>query len=187
MPASAKSALPFFHVLQDDLRIAFVDDDPILREFALVHLATDTAEVKAAGDGEEALALLDAWPADIMLLDLEMPRLDGFQVLERLRADPRHRELPVIVVTGREDIAAIDRAFASGATSFVPKPLNWRLLSYQIRYVLRASEAEAAARRRMEELARQTVRLLGRVTAPDAALGDLKALLEPLAGRGEAA
>ena len=81
-------------------------------------------------------------------LDLEMPRLDGFEVLERLRADPVTRELPVIVVTGREDVAAIDRAFEAGATSFLVKPINWRLLSYQIRYVMRAGRNEAAIRTR---------------------------------------
>jgi CheY-like chemotaxis protein len=74
MSASSEPAQPFFHVLQDELRVLFVDDDPILREFALVHLSTDKAEVKAVGDGDEALALLADWPADIVLLDLEMPR-----------------------------------------------------------------------------------------------------------------
>ena len=106
--------------------------------------------------------MLADWPADILLLDLEMPRMDGFEVLSRLRAEAgRLRNLPVIVVTGREDIDAIDRAFAAGATSFVSKPLNWRLLSYQIRYVRRAYEAEQAARAavqaadiRLAELAR---------------------------------
>ncbi len=144
--------------------------------------------VTAVSDGDEALALLETWSPDVMLLDLEMPRMDGFEVLARLRADERHRELPVIVVTGREDIAAIDRAFAAGATSFVAKPLNWRLLSYQIRYVRRAGEAERGARRRTAELARQTVSLLGLVRSPDPVLAELKSMLEPLAGeRREAA
>ncbi len=135
----------FFYVLQDALRILFVDDDPIMREFALVHLSTDKAQVTLATDGVEALESVAATPPDIMLLDLEMPRLDGFEVLARLRADPATRELPVIVVTGREDVAAIDRAFEAGATSFLVKPINWRLLSYQIRYVMRAGRTEPAA------------------------------------------
>src|SRR5580658_6624394 len=171
MPASSEQQQPFFHVLQDELRVLFVDDDPILREFALVPLTTDKAEVKTVGDGDEALALLADWPADILLLDLEMPRVDGFEVLSRLAEAGRLRELPVIVVTGREDIAAIDRAYAAGATSFVSKPLNWRLLSYQIRYVRRAYETEKASRAavqaadsRLAELARQTSRLLSLAT-----------------------
>ncbi len=187
MPASSEIRQPYFPVLQDNLRILLVDDDPILREFALVHLATETAEVKVVGDGDEALALLARWPADIVLLDLEMPRMDGFEVLKRLSESDALRDLPVIVVTGREDIGAIDRAYAAGATSFVAKPLNWRLLSYQIRYVRRAREAEQTARRRLAELARQTSRLIamaqgdGQRTNP--ALDALKAMLELLAQR----
>ena len=199
MPASSEQQQPFFHVLQDELRVLFVDDDPILREFALVHLTTDKAEVKAVGDGDEALALLADWPADILLLDLEMPRVDGFEVLGRLGEAGRLRDLPVIVVTGREDIAAIDRAYAAGATSFVSKPLNWRLLSYQIRYVRRAYETEkasraalAAADRRLSDLARQTSQLLALATGGDGALNrsvatDLRSMLEPLSRRTPAA
>ena len=195
MPASSEPQQPFFHVLQDELRVLFVDDDPILREFALVHLSTDKAEVRAAGDGDEALALLADWPTDIVLLDLEMPRLDGFEMLRQLGENEHLRDLPVIVVTGREDIAAIDRAYAAGATSFVSKPLNWRLLSYQIRYVRRACEAEQTARAavraadgRLADLAGQTSRLLS--LAIDAkgdlnrsVVADLKSMLEPLSRR----
>jgi CheY-like chemotaxis protein len=143
----------FFYVLRDGLKIIFADDDPILREFAQVHLTTDTAEVRTAADGREALDLLEAYPADAMLLDLEMPAMDGFEVLERLRADPRFVDLPVIVVTGREDIAAVDRAFQAGATSFVVKPINWRLISHQLLYVHRTAMAERA--RRQSEIALQ--------------------------------
>ena len=132
----------FFYVLQDATRILFVDDDPIMREFAVVHLSTDRAEVILAKDGIEALQDIATGAPDVVLLDLEMPRMDGFEVLAKLRSEPATRDLPVIVVTGREDIAAIDRAFEAGATSFLVKPINWRLLSYQIRYVLRAGRGE---------------------------------------------
>lgn len=131
----------FFYVLEETARILFVDDDPILREFAQVNLASPTASVDVAENGAVALErLIEGY--DIVLLDLEMPVLDGFDTLAAIRANPRTRDLPVIVQTGREDVEAIDRAFRLGATSFVTKPLNWRLLSYQILYVLRASRAE---------------------------------------------
>jgi DNA-binding response OmpR family regulator len=151
----------FFYVLQDALKIIFVDDDPILREFAVVNLTTEHATVATAADGEEALRVIEAFEPDIMLLDLEMPNMDGFEVLERLRASETWRRLPVIVVTGREDVGAVDRAFQAGATSFVVKPLNWRLLSYQIRYVQRAavSEAKLAAQIASGDAARQLERL----------------------------
>lgn len=131
----------FFYVLDESARILFVDDDPILREFAQVNLASPAASIDVAENGAEALErLTEAF--DIVLLDLEMPVLDGFDTLAAIRANPRTRDLAVIVQTGREDVEAIDRAFRLGATSFVTKPLNWRLLSYQMLYVLRASCAE---------------------------------------------
>lgn len=140
----ADDAGSFFYVLEDPVRILFADDDPILREFAVVHLSTQTARIEIAEDGAAALDSLDRNPCDILLLDLEMPKVDGFEVLKRLRASERYKRLPVIVVTGREDVAAIDRAFAAGASSFIVKPINWRLLSYQIRFVHRSAKAEAS-------------------------------------------
>jgi len=132
----------FFYVLEDQVRILFVDDDPIMREFAVVHLSTDKAEVVVGADGVDALKAIETAEFDVVLMDLEMPNMDGFEALVRIRADERTRRLPVIVVTGREDVSAIDRAFQAGATSFLAKPINWRLLSYQVRYVHRTHKSE---------------------------------------------
>ncbi|WGM32584.1 response regulator [Brevundimonas sp. NIBR11] len=136
----------FFYVLDEDARLLFVDDDPILREFAQVNLATASAVVDVAEDGLAALEMLQRQRYDLLLVDLEMPRMDGYTLLEHLRADPATAYLPIIVETGREDVQAIDRAYRAGATAFVTKPLNWRLLAYQIRFTLRAARAEATAR-----------------------------------------
>jgi DNA-binding response OmpR family regulator len=153
MAHNAAADNPFFYVLREAVHILFVDDDPIMREFATVHLASDMGRVSVAADGQEALDAIAADPPDIMLLDLEMPRMDGFETLAHLRADPSVAPIPVIVVTGREDISAIDRAFDAGATSFLVKPINWRLLSYQVNYVRRAHQAERAAEDLQRELA----------------------------------
>ncbi|HYD46597.1 MAG TPA: response regulator [Phenylobacterium sp.] len=136
----------FFYVLQEDLKVLYVDDDPILREFAVVHLSSEHAQVRTAEDGLDALQQLEVETPELVLLDLEMPRMDGFETLQRLRADPRFVHLPVIVVTSREDAAAIDRAYELGATFFTVKPINWRLLSYEVRYVHRAHMAELSLR-----------------------------------------
>ncbi len=136
----------FFYVLEDDARLLFVDDDPILREFAQVNLAAPSTVIDVAAGGEEALQRMGEQRYDVVLLDLEMPGTDGFAVLARMREDPALRDMAVIVQTGREDVEAIDRCFHLGATSFVMKPLNWRLLTYQIRYVLRAERRATAER-----------------------------------------
>ena len=128
----------FFYVLDEEARVLFVDDDPILREFAQVNLTSPTTSVDVASNGVEALERLKTQAYDIVLMDLEMPGLDGFGALAQIRADPALAQTAVIVQTGREDVEAIDRCFRLGATSFVMKPLNWRLLTYQLLYVLRA-------------------------------------------------
>jgi len=127
-------------VLDEPARILVVDDDPILLEFASVHLSAPEVTIETARDGESALRMLDAAKFDAVLLDIEMPGMDGFAVLEQLREDPAQRHLATIMLTGREDVVSIDRAYRLGATSFTIKPVNWRQLSYQIRYVLRTTK-----------------------------------------------
>jgi response regulator RpfG family c-di-GMP phosphodiesterase len=75
-----------------------------------------------------------------------MPPFDGFALLEKIRSEPSLRHLPIMMLTGHEDIASVDHAYALGANSFVTKPVNWRLLSYHIRYVMRTSRIEQELR-----------------------------------------
>src|SRR5215475_4626453 len=128
-----RDAAPWTFVLDESTRILVVDDDPILREFARVHLATPFTTIDTAGDGEAALLRLRAEAYDVVLLDIEMPRLDGIGLLARMRADDALRRIPVIILTAHDDIASIDRAYQAGASSFTTKPVNWRQLSYHIR------------------------------------------------------
>jgi DNA-binding response OmpR family regulator len=130
------------YVLEQPAQILLADDDPILCEFAAVYLSTPTATIVTAPDGMAALDLLRATPFDCAVLDIEMPALDGFALLQRMRADEALRHLPVMMLTGHEDIASIDRAFMLGANAFSSKPVNWRLLSYQIKYMLRSCSLE---------------------------------------------
>jgi two-component system sensor histidine kinase/response regulator len=137
---------PWSYVLDDDSRILFADDDPILVEFAKVHLSTPNTVVESAKDGLEAWHRLCNESFDLVLIDIVMPGLDGFSLVEKIRADEKLRHLPLVMITGHEDVVSIDRAFAAGATSFVTKPVNWRLLSHQLRYVLRMTQMAAEVR-----------------------------------------
>ena len=134
-----------WYVFDEPTRILVVDDDPILREFASVYLTTPKSSVALAPDASTALDLLAREQFDIALIDIDMPGMDGFELTECIRGQDKLRNLPIAIVTGREDIVSIDRAYAVGATSFVTKPVNWRQLSHQLRYVLRASRQQAAA------------------------------------------
>jgi DNA-binding response OmpR family regulator len=129
-------------VLDESTRVLIVDDDPILLEFAIVHLSSPSAVIETAPDGATAWSMLTSGHFDVVLLDIVMPGPDGFSLLEKIRAEPKLRHLPVVMLTGHEDIVTIDRAYSLGANSFVAKPVNWRLLSYHVRCVLRSSRLE---------------------------------------------
>lgn len=133
-------------VTTDFARVLVVDDDPILREFAISHLTSPSMEVCVAEDGLIAMEALRKCDFDVALVDLDMPNMNGFELMEAMARDPRLMGVPVVVITGRDDMEAIDLAFAAGATSFVVKPINWRLITHQLAYVLRNSRSEAAIR-----------------------------------------
>jgi len=135
-----------YFVRTDFARVLVVDDDPILREFAISHLTSPSMEVCVAEDGLIAMEALRKSNFDVALVDLDMPNVNGFELMEAMGRDPRLMDVPVVVITGRDDMEAIDLAFAAGATSFVVKPINWRLITHQLAYVLRNSRSEAAIR-----------------------------------------
>ncbi len=131
----------FKFVELDEVIILAIDDDPIHREFAMVYLGTPGTSVVTADSAEAGLAELRLRHFDIVLVDVDMPGMNGIEFVQTLRADPRYDDLPIIVITGREDMDSIDRAYDAGATSFMCKPVNWRLLSHQVKFLLRAHTA----------------------------------------------
>lgn len=136
-------------------RVLVVDDDPTSRLLAGTALK-DQMSVVEAENGLVALDALERQTFDIAILDLDMPVMDGFAVIERARARPETRYLPIIVVTGREDVVSIERAFALGATSFLCKPINWNVFRHQVDYVLKVARVERrlrAANHDLEQLA----------------------------------
>ena len=141
MTAANNKSIPWTFVLNEPVRILVVDDDPLLGEFASVYLSSPCASIDVAGDAATARLQLSQNAYDIMLLDIEMPEVDGYTLLAEIRATDKH--LPVIMLTGHDDITSIDLAYQIGANSFATKPVNWRQLSYQIRHVVRTSRGPA--------------------------------------------
>ena len=134
-------------------RLLLVDDDVILRGMATQTLRHAGFEVTAVDSGEEGLRIFATEPIDLVLLDVMMPGLDGFEVCARLRATPRGAQTPILMLTGLNDSESVDAAFRCGATDFVTKPINWTLLGHRVRYSLRASATSEAALRSSEHLA----------------------------------
>jgi diguanylate cyclase (GGDEF)-like protein len=133
--------------------LAIIADD---EDLGRVLLAESVAEVglqsMAFGNGTDALAAALANDVTIVLLDVDMPGLDGFEVCRRLRAQVRFANVPIVMVTGHEDSIAIGRAFEAGATDFIAKPVNWALLPRRLEYILRNAAAARALNERMVEV-----------------------------------
>jgi len=113
-------------------KILVVDDDDMNREMLSRRLVKLGYEVAEAGDGRIALQKLKEGNFDLILLDIVMPQLDGFQTLEFMKADPRLRHLPVIMITALDDVESTVRCIEAGAEDFVPKPFNPIILRARI-------------------------------------------------------
>ena len=123
-------------------RILLVDDDPVIRELASAKLAEAGYQPLRAENGAAALALLQVEEIDLVISDIEMPIMDGFELTRKIRSDKKISNTPVIVVTASDHAEAVDRVFAEGATSFLAKPINWTLFNQAVMFVLRASDAQ---------------------------------------------
>ncbi|MGH8854899.1 MAG: putative bifunctional diguanylate cyclase/phosphodiesterase [Telluria sp.] len=123
------------------------DDDPVMRLLMLEMLAQVGLEAIEAADGAAAVELARSHAPDLILMDVEMPRMDGFAACEAIRrAERDDSSVPVVMVTGDDDLEAVTRAYEAGATDFVSKPINWPILGHRVLYVLRASDAIARLR-----------------------------------------
>jgi two-component system cell cycle response regulator len=108
--------------------ILVVDDDLINRLVLSTNLQEQGYEVATAENGRQALDMLGSQPFDVVLLDLVMPELDGFQVLEHMKRDSAQREIPVIVISALDEMESIIRCIEMGATDYLPKPFDASLL-----------------------------------------------------------
>ncbi|WP_188518215.1 response regulator [Alsobacter metallidurans] len=125
--------------------ILMVDDDPFMGELAKGFLSGPETEVHGALSGEEAVRAMQSRRFDLVVTDIDMGKLDGLSLIRHIRSSATHASVPVLVVSGRKDLHAIDMARSLGASSFVSKPVNWRLLPYKVRELLTQTEARSVA------------------------------------------
>lgn len=134
--------------------VLVVDDDELVQRALARMLRTAGIAVETVSDGEAALARIAGSPAiDLVLLDLQMPKLDGHEVLGRLRADPRLRYVPVVVISGANDTPTVARCIELGADDFLVKPFDDVLLHARVRSSLerkRLHDIEKDYLRRLE-------------------------------------
>lgn len=148
-------------------RVLVADGDPIMREMASLRLGALGFDVCPVADGVSARERLSDGDIRLAIIALGIKGIDGFTLIQALRADPVTADLPVVVVTGREDVPAIEQAYRVGATSFLTKPINWPLFENHLRFVLRSHDTEAelrVAQRTAEAASRRKDDLLAIVT-----------------------
>ncbi len=135
-------------------RVLVVDDVPVNRRLLEAKLAAEFFEVALAASGPEALALAARWSPDVVLLDVMMPEMDGFETCRALKSNPATAHIPVVMVTALIDRAERVRGLEAGADDFLSKPVDDATLFARLRALLRTKQVQDAWRLRAE-IARQ--------------------------------
>jgi diguanylate cyclase (GGDEF)-like protein len=136
-----------------------VDDNAAIRTRARLELAAAGFRVLEAEGGVEALALCEREQPGIVILDMHLTDLDGFEVCRRLRTLSSGQDLPILMVTANADLDAIERAFEAGASDFATKPIHWALLRHRAPFLVRAGDAFRRLRTTLAELGDRERRL----------------------------
>jgi diguanylate cyclase (GGDEF)-like protein len=121
-------------------RVLIIDDDPAFTLLAGETLQQGGFEVEIASNSREALAAFEAARPDVILLDVELPGTNGFELCAALRTLSPGFEVPIVMVTGHDDTRSIEQAYEAGATDFIHKPVLWPTLPPRIGFILRAQD-----------------------------------------------
>lgn len=119
-------------------RILIADDNPQGVELLEAYLGECAYEVETASDGEETLRKIKEWRPDLVLLDIMMPKISGFEVCKRLRAEPATHDIAVLMITALDQLSDIERAVEAGTDDFLTKPINKTELLLRVRSVLKS-------------------------------------------------
>jgi DNA-binding response OmpR family regulator len=124
-------------------RILIADDDPLGAELLEAYLSERECELRTASDGEQTLQLVASWRPDLILLDVMMPRISGFEVCKRLRADAATRDIAIIMITALDQPSDMDRAVEAGTDDFISKPINKTELLLRVGALLDSREKKS--------------------------------------------
>ena len=136
-------------------RILIADDNEANCDLLEAYLADIDCEIEVAADGEQTLAKVDSFQPDLILLDVMMPKLSGFEVCKKIKSDPETSRIMVLMVTALGEPGDIDRAVAAQTDDFLSKPINKAQLLKRVQVMLRlkdVSDEVDRLRRYIEEL-----------------------------------
>ena len=134
-------------------KILIADDNPQNVELLEAYLSDFRCEIRTAHDGEETLKVVEEFAPDLLLLDVMMPRLSGFEVCRKLRSDPTTKDLLVLMVTALNQAADFERGVQAGTDDFLTKPVNKVELLCRIRSLLRVRHLKTQLDRTLAYLA----------------------------------
>ncbi|MCE5279934.1 MAG: response regulator [Planctomycetaceae bacterium] len=141
-----------------DSKVLVVDDNEQNLELLSAYLETLKCTVITALDGITALAKVAQDPPNLILLDVMMPRMSGFEVCRKLKADPRSRDIPILMVTALNEMGDIERGVECGTDDFVSKPVNRLELITRVKSLLRVSHLKGELDRTLAYLSDVEVR-----------------------------
>lgn len=118
-------------------KILIADDNQANRELLEAYLVTYDCEIEIAVDGQDTLAKVKSFQPDLILLDVMMPKLNGFEVCQKLRADPATRRIMILMVTALNEAGDIERGVKAGTDDFVSKPVNKTELLQRVQLMLK--------------------------------------------------
>lgn len=122
-------------------RILIADDTPQAAELLEAYLG-DEYDLCIASDGEQTLQRVAEWKPDLILLDIMMPRISGFEVCKRLRANAATKDIAILMVTALDQQADIERAVEAGTDDFLSKPINKTELLHRVKSLLRVRQIQ---------------------------------------------
>ncbi len=134
------------------VNVLIVDDNEQNLELLEAYLEDLSCELRLARDGMEALDAVAAKRPDVILLDVMMPRMSGFQVCSKLKNDPPTRDIPIVMVTALNEVSDVERAIECGADDFLSKPVNKLELLTRVKSLVRISKMQAELQRTLAQL-----------------------------------
>lgn len=112
--------------------ILIADDSPTIRKFVSFSLTMHGFEVVAACDGMEAMEKLPSYKVDLVITDLNMPNMDGFELIRAIRGNEEYKDIPIIVLSSLSGSEEIEKGMSYGASSYLIKPFDPKRIQYEV-------------------------------------------------------